>query len=111
MSAATGGPITVMETAGEGGAWGMAVLALYMNCLNDAKYMNDHGVVESVDDHVETNAASDKMSLAEFLDNNIFAGESGSTTTATAEEIAGFDSFMESFKKALPIEQAAVNAL
>ena len=111
MSAATGGPITVMETAGEGGAWGMAVLALYMNCLNDAKYMNDHGVVESVDDHVETNAASDKMSLAEFLDNNIFAGESGSTITATAEEIAGFDSFMESFKKALPIEQAAVNAL
>ncbi|HCA21324.1 MAG TPA: ATPase [Lachnospiraceae bacterium] len=111
MSAATGGPITVMETAGEGGAWGMAVLALYMNCLNDAKYMNDHGVVESVDDHVETNAASDKMSLAEFLDNNIFAGESGSTTTATAEEIAGFDSFMESFKKALPIEQAAVNAM
>ena len=111
MSAATGGPITVMETAGEGGAWGMAVLALYMNCLNDAKYMNDHGVVESVDDHVETNAASDKMSLAEFLDNNIFAGESGSTTTATPEEIAGFDSFMESFKKALPIEQAAVNAL
>ncbi|MCR4608452.1 MAG: FGGY-family carbohydrate kinase [Eubacterium sp.] len=111
MSAAAGGPITVMETAGEGGAWGMAVLALYMNCLNDAKYMNDHGVVESVDDHVETIAASDKMSLAEFLDNNIFAGESGSTITATAEEIAGFDSFMESFKKALPIEQAAVNAL
>ena len=86
MSAATGGPITVMETAGEGGAWGMAVLALYM-------------------------AAAKEKTLSEFLNQTIFAGEEGTTITATAEEIEGFNKFMETFKKALPIEKAAIEAL
>ena len=86
MSAATGGPITVMETAGEGGAWGMAVLALYM-------------------------AAAKDVSLSQYLNQIIFAGEEGTTITATEEEIEGFNRFMETFKKALPIEKAAIEAL
>ena len=86
MSAATGGPITVMETAGEGGAWGMAVLALYM------KYAGD-------------------MSLSEFLNDKIFAGQKGSTIKASEEEIKGFDKFMESFKKSLDVERAAIKAI
>ena len=86
MSAATGGPVTVMETAGEGGAWGMAILALYL--LNSAD-----------------------GSLSDFLNNKIFAGQEGTTVTATAEEVQGFESFMETFKATLPIEQAAVDSL
>ncbi|SEF83697.1 Sugar (pentulose or hexulose) kinase [Eubacterium ruminantium] len=89
MSAATGGPITVMETAGEGGAWGMAVLALFLK-----------EKMEEAD-----------LTLSDYLNNKIFAGEKGTTVTASPEEAAGFDSFMESFKAALPIERAAVDTL
>ena len=97
MSAATGGPITVMETAGEGGAWGMAILALYLT-----------KVTGGADDNIVKEGS---LTLPDFLNNLIFAGESGSTVTATSEEIQGFDSFMESFKAALPIEKAAVETL
>ena len=97
MSAATGGPITVMETAGEGGAWGMAILALYLT-----------KVIGGADDNTVKEGS---LTLPDFLNNSIFAGESGSTVTATSEEIQGFDSFMESFKAALPIEKAAVETL
>ena len=86
MSAATGGPITVMETAGEGGAWGMAVLALYM-------------------------AEAGEKSLSEYLNGTIFAGEEGTTVTASGEEIEGFTRFMETFKATLPVEKAAVETL
>ncbi len=86
MSAATGGPITVMETAGEGGAWGMAVLALYMNHAGD-------------------------MSLSEFLNEKIFAGQEGNTVTASEEEIKGFEEFMEGFRAAMPVEKAAIEAI
>ena len=97
MSAATGGPITVMETAGEGGAWGMAILALYLT-----------KVIGGADDNTVKEGS---LTLPDFLNNSIFAGESGSTVTATEDEIRGFDSFMESFKAALPIEKAAVETL
>ena len=86
MSAATGGPVTVMETAGEGGAWGIAVLALYLAQAKD-------------------------KSLADYLSGTIFAGEEGETVNASEEEVKGFDSFMESFKGAYGIEKAAVEAL
>ena len=92
MSAATGGPITVMETAGEGGAWGMAVLALYLlKTLGDAKGAD--------------------MSLSDYLNNEIFAGEEGTTVTATDDEIKGFDDYMKVFNGAKELEQAAINVL
>ncbi len=86
MSAATGGPVTVMKTAGEGGAWGMAILALYLEKSSD-------------------------MSLSDFLNKEIFAGQEGTTVTATAEEIGGFNDFMKVFKNTLPIEKAATQSL
>jgi len=86
MSAATGGPVTVMETAGEGGAWGMAVLALFL-------------------------ASGAGESLSDFLNGKIFAGEEGTTLTATEEEIKGFNEFMKTFKETLPVEKAAVSSL
>ena len=86
MSAATGGPVTVMQTAGEGGAWGMAILALYLE-------------------------KAGKESLSDFLSNEIFAGQEGTTITATKEEIDGFNEFMKVFKSTLPIERAAVESI
>ncbi len=86
MSAATGGPVTVMNTAGEGGAWGIAILAMYM-------------------------AEENKNGLSDYLNDIIFAGEEGETVMASEEEIAGFDSFMKKFVKAMPVEKAAVDSL
>ena len=90
MSAATGGPITVMETAGEGGAWGMAVLALYLMFNEES---------------------GEKKALDEYLGSEIFAGEEGVTVVADEEEVKGFDSFMETFNATIPVERAAVEAL
>ncbi|MBO4337234.1 MAG: FGGY-family carbohydrate kinase [Lachnospiraceae bacterium] len=86
LSAATAGPVTVMETAGEGGAWGMALLALYL-------------------------VKEDKKGLSDFLTNEIFAGEKEETVMATEDEIRGFDKFMEGFVKTLPVQRAAIDAL
>ncbi len=91
MSAATGGPITVMETAGEGGAWGMAVLALYL--------MKTGGNV------------TEGVSLSDYLKDDIFAGEEGTTVTASDEEVSGFNEYMKTFTSALELERAAIEAV
>lgn len=87
MAAAMNTPVTVMETAGEGGAWGIALLASYM--LNRANG-------ESLDD---------------YLDNKIFAGEKGDTIAPDAKDVAGFDEFIARYRKGLPIERAAIDYL
>jgi len=84
LAAALNSPISVMETAGEGGAWGIALLASYL--VNN----------------------KDGLSLPDFLDQQVFAGNAGVEITPTAEEVAGFNTYIERYKKALPIEQAAV---
>lgn len=83
LAAALNSPISVMETAGEGGAWGIALLAAYM--------MNNN-----------------QESLADYLDNRVFAGNKGVEITPTAEEVAGFDTYIEAYKAGLAIEQTAV---
>lgn len=86
MSAAVGGPVTVMETAGEGGAWGIAILALYT-------------------------LRSDGISLSDFLSKYIFAGEEGVTVNAEQQEVSGFDRFMEAFRRAFALENAAIEVM
>ena len=83
-SAAIGSPVSVMETAGEGGAWGIALLALYM---------------------VEKKA---KQTLAAYLEDVIFAGSAGSELMASPEDIEGFNTFMKKYVAGLSVEQAAV---
>ena len=83
LAAALNSPISVMETAGEGGAWGIALLAAYM--------MNNN-----------------QESLADYLDHHVFAGNKGVEITPTAEEVAGFDTYIETYKAGLAIEQTAV---
>lgn len=84
LAAAVDAPVTVMETASEGGAWGIALLAAY---LADKK---------------------DGEKLEEFLDNRIFKSLSGETIVPEPEETAGFEKFMEHYRDGLAIEKAAI---
>lgn len=87
MAAAFDSPVTVMDTASEGGAWGMAVLAAYMS-----------------------EKAADET-LPDYLNNKIFAGQTGTTIEPKAEDVAGFDAFVEKYKNTLVAEKAAVEGL
>jgi sugar (pentulose or hexulose) kinase len=80
-------PVSVMETAGEGGAWGIALLASYM--LNKAE----------------------NEPLEAYLSNKVFTGETGTTITPDSGDVDGFANFMERYKKGLVIERTAVDAL
>jgi len=87
MAAAMNVPVSVMETAGEGGAWGIALLASYM--LHKAK----------------------NESLEAYLSNKVFAGENSTTIAPDPRDVAGFTTFMERYEKGLVIERAAVDGL
>ena len=87
MAAAMNVPVSVMETAGEGGAWGTALLASYM--LHQAE----------------------NEPLEAYLSNKVFAGENGTTIAPDQKDVDGFTAFMERYKKGLVIERAAVDVL
>ncbi len=84
LAAAINSPISVMETAGEGGAWGIALLASYL--VNNEK----------------------GQPLAEFLDEHVFAGDAGVEISPLPEDVEGFDKYIENYKACLPVEEAAV---
>ena len=84
MSAAIGAPVTVMQNAGEGGAWGIAVLALF--------------------------AYVEESSLENFL-NMIFKDAQKSTVVAEERETVSFSKFMETYKKGLAVEKLAGEVL
>ena len=50
----------------------------------------------------------EKLSLADYLDKKVFAGNTGVEIAPTAEDVAGFDAYIETYKAGLAIEQAAV---
>lgn len=87
MAAAINASVSVMETAGEGGAWGMALLASYMLHKEDGE------------------------ALPAFLEEKVFAGQKGTKETPCKEDVVGFDKFMERYAKGLAIERAAVENL
>ena len=87
VAAAMNVPVSVMATAGEGGAWGIALLASYM--------MNK-------DQH---------ESLEDFLDQKVFDGIDGEKMHPDEIDVAGFEVFIERYKKGLVIEQTAVDHL
>jgi len=87
MAAAMNVPVSVMETAGEGGAWGIAVLGAYM-------------LFKSKDESLEA-----------YLSNKVFVGEKGTTIRPDPRDVDGFAAFMERYKKGLSIERAAVDGL
>lgn len=87
VAAAMQAPIETMETAGEGGAWGIALLAAYLQ----EKQPNE--------------------SLADFLDHKIFQKNKSSQVMPDSEDVNGFEKFIERYKNGLPIEQAAIDYL
>jgi sugar (pentulose or hexulose) kinase len=87
MAAAFNVPVSIMETAGEGGAWGIALLASYM--INQAE----------------------NESLEDFLKQKVFAGKQGKSIAPDPSDVAGFNEFMKRYTKGLVIERAAVENL
>lgn len=87
MAAVMNAPVSVMETAGEGGAWGIAVLTAYLRQKAEGESFED------------------------FLSNRVFADFNGKTVTPDPVDVEGFGSFMERIKAGLPIERAAVDHL
>ena len=87
MAAACNAPVTCMETAGEGGPYGMALLAAYMLQKSEGE------------------------SLEDYLASRVFAGVSGSTAEPETDTAAGFDSYIKWYKALLEVEQAAVKML
>lgn len=87
MAAAMDAPVSLMSTAGEGGAWGIALLAAYM-----VQKENDEG-------------------LPEYLSNKVFAGMEAETMEPVEEDVKGFDKYMENYKAGLAAEKAAAAAL
>ncbi len=87
LAAAIHAPVTVMETAGEGGAWGIALLAEYALC---------RGTDESLED---------------YLSRHVFAGMKKSTVSPDPEDEKGFDRYMEKFLGCIPAQKAAVEGL
>ena len=86
LAAASGVPVSAMETAGEGGPYGMALLASYR--LSGAH-----------------------KSLADFLDEDVFAAASVDTVLPDDADRAGFDAFLARYQAALPLERTAVEVL
>lgn len=87
LAAAIDAPVSVMETAGEGGAWGIALLASYM-----------------------INKDADE-SLADFLESKVFAGQKGEKLEPVEKDVKGFNEFMKRYSAGLAIERAAVENL
>ena len=84
LAAALDSPISVMETAGEGGAWGIALLA---------KFLVDN---------------PEGLNLEDYLDKKVFAGEKGVEIAPVPEDVEGFNRYIANYKAGFPIEAAAV---
>ena len=87
MAAAMNVPVSVMETAGEGGAWGIALLAAFMQ------------------------RKKENQPLEAYLSDKVFAGANSTTITPDQGDVDGFTAFMERYKAGIVIERAAVQAL
>lgn len=87
LSAAVNTPVSVMQSAGEGGPYGMALLTAYLLWKEKEE------------------------SLEDFLEKKVFASTNATTLMADPEDIKGFEIFLERYKKALPVEVAAINSI
>ena len=87
MAAACNAPVTCMDTAGEGGPYGMALLAAYLLRREEGERLED------------------------FLSNRVFAGVSGSTAAPDGAEAAAFGEYIHRYKALLQVERAAAELL
>ena len=87
LSAAVNAPVSVMETAGEGGPYGLALLVSYMINKEEGE------------------------SLPDYLDNKVFAGAKSVSVMADESDVAGFAAFLDKYKNALPVERKATEVI
>lgn len=87
LAAAIDAPVSVMKTAGEGGAWGIALLASYM--INK----------------------KEKESLGDFLDRAVFCGDTGEKVNPDKEDVVGFNEFIRRYVNGFEVEAAAVKSI
>jgi len=87
MAAACNAPVTCMETAGEGGPYGMALLAAYMSRKTEGE------------------------SLEAYLNDHVFNHVSGSTLVPNAAEVDGFNTYIKQYKALLRVERTAVKEI
>lgn len=81
LAAALNVPVAVLETADEGGAWGIALLAAYLD--------------------------QTERTLTGYLDEIVFANSTDNVVNPDPKWVAGYESFIQRYKNGLPIEQAA----
>ena len=87
LAAAVHAPVSVLETAGEGGPWGMALLALFLSKKEEGETLED------------------------FLNKKIFASMASDTLEADADDIEGFEKFTKRYADCIPAEKAAIETL
>ncbi|AQS07310.1 xylulokinase [Clostridium beijerinckii] len=87
MAAAIDAPVSVMETAAEGGAWGIAVLASYMINKDENETLDD------------------------YLTNKVFAGQIGTKIDPDSKDVEGFNEFIKRYTSGLAIERTAIDSL
>lgn len=87
LAAAVGAPVTVMDTASEGGAWGIALLAAYL--------------IDKAEDE----------KLEDYLENRIFINLTGNTIHPCEDDKKGFDIFMTRYREGLEIEKRAIEVM
>lgn len=85
LAVATGTPTVVAESAGEGGAWGIALLAAYLD--------------------------RSELPLERYLDEDVFSGTWTHAVTPTPHDAAGFRTFLDRYRRGLAVESAAVDHL
>ena len=86
MAAAIGVPVSVMENAGEGGAWGIALLAEYM-------------------------LSGEGMTLAQYMEQNVFTDMPIIEKDPAPADIAGFTAYMHAYQGLLAVEETAIQAV
>ena len=95
LAGALGAPVSVGDTASEGGAWGIAVLAAYARAVRNE----------------DAAAAASGITLASFLDDRVFADAAISTAEPDPADVAGFGAYLDRYRAGLAVEAAAVSAL
>lgn len=91
LAAATGAPVAVGTTAGEGGAWGIAVLAAYRRAVAEG--------------------SAGERALAAWLDEEVFAGGTLDVVAPDADDVTGYAAYLERYTAGLAIERAAVESV
>ncbi|MFK4837139.1 xylulokinase [Microbacterium sp. ZW T2_14] len=95
LAGALGAPVSVGDTASEGGAWGIAVLAAYAMTVRET----------------DASAAASGISLAAYLDDRVFADAAIATAEPDPADVAGFAAYLDRYRAGLAVEAAAVQHL